>query len=171
MAFTVEDGTGLSDANAYISVAFFKSYHDDRGSSYTVFANDAAIEKGIVKASDFVDRRWRGVFRGIRKNTAQSKEFPRVNASYDDGRLISGIVLELQEATAELALRAGSADLAPDPTIDASGRVIVEEAVKADVVSSRTKFSDDGHIMDWHRYPAVEGLMRELVQGDELLRA
>jgi hypothetical protein len=65
--FTVQNDAGTAaNANAYITLAFFKQYMDDRGRVYPV---DAAVQLGIVKATDYIDARWRLRFAG-QKNIA-----------------------------------------------------------------------------------------------------
>ncbi len=91
MAFTVETGEGLSTANAYVAVAAFKTYHKYRSNSIGT-AGSGDIQDAIVKATDYIDRRFRNRFIGIRKERdrstnattpAQRLEWPRSGA-YDD---------------------------------------------------------------------------------------
>lgn len=171
MAFVVEDGTGLSNATAYISVAYFKSYHDDRRHDPPIWASDEDIQGAIVKASDFIDRRWRRKFKGQRFSVSQTLEFPRINAYYFDGRTIAGNPAEVQQATAELAMRVleTSSDkskrtLVPDPEYDAKNRDIVEESVSVGPLRQTVRYRDDGVITSWREYPAIEGLLRDIVE-------
>ncbi len=66
MAFIIEDGTGIASANAYISVAEFKSYHADRGTDVTSLAT-ADVQQAVVKATDFIEQRWGDRFLGNRE--------------------------------------------------------------------------------------------------------
>lgn len=61
MTLVVEDGTGVAGANSYESLASFKSYHDDRANSYAG-SDDAAIEAALIRATQYIDRRWRTKF-------------------------------------------------------------------------------------------------------------
>ena len=54
MAFTVEDGTGLSDANSLASVAEFDAYCTERGIDVTGFADTTAKEVALVKGADYL---------------------------------------------------------------------------------------------------------------------
>jgi hypothetical protein len=106
MAFVVEDGSGDADATAYIAVAEFKSHHDDRGRSY-VDHDDADIMTAIVKATDYVDKRFGSRFKGIRRQKDQGLEWPRLSAFDNDGFLMSGVDViprNLKKAIAEYAL-------------------------------------------------------------------
>lgn len=64
MTLKVQNSYGsVASANAYITLAEFKSYHDDRGNDYSGFI-DAKLENAIIKATDFLDTRFN--FLGIK---------------------------------------------------------------------------------------------------------
>lgn len=146
MAFVVEDGSGNADATAYISVAFFESYQDDRGRIHSGFASGLK-EQAIVKATDFVEERFGRRFRGVRQTKGQGLEWPRLDAFDDDGFLLSGedeIPRQLKRAVAEytyIVLKLLDAELLPNParpfaTIDEeTGEVVVTSA--GQVISTR----------------------------------
>lgn len=105
MAFTVEDGTGLENSNAYVSVAYFKGHHDDRGRDYSASTDDQ-IEDAIVKATDYVDARFGKMFKGYRQSKGQALEWPRLDAFDNDGFLLDGVdnvPRKLQMAVSEYA--------------------------------------------------------------------
>lgn len=122
MAITVEDGTLVTDANAYITVAFFRAWHTARGiaaanvdsGSYTT----ALIESAIVKATDYVDKRFGTKFVGSLRDSDQSLMWPRSNAWTNQGDYIqtSTIPKELKRGVVEYALIALKLiDLLPVP--------------------------------------------------------
>ncbi len=121
MSFLVEDGTGLSGATAYIAVATADSHHSDRGNS--VWTDFTTVEKqsAIVRATDYIDKRFGRRFRGSRQTKAQALEWPRLSALDDDDFLLSDVddvPRNLQKACAEYALRSLICNvLAPDPTL------------------------------------------------------
>lgn len=169
MAFVVETGTGLANSNAYTSVSAFKSYHDDRGNSYSGYT-DSQIEKAIVCASDYLDIRF--TFIGYRRNVSQSMEWPRYQAFYRDGRLANGVPVEIAEACAEYALRALAAPLAPDPVADTSGRMVISETNQVGPISTSKQFSRDGSPAMFKPYPTVDSRLREIViTGQHVMRA
>jgi hypothetical protein len=113
MALIVEDGTGLSTANAYIDVAFADAYHSLRcneGWQGVVSTKEAAI----IKATEYIDRHYD--FKGDRvepgdANPApaappQALAWPRTGVCHPDGIVIAdnAVPVEVQRATAELAL-------------------------------------------------------------------
>lgn len=162
MAFVVDGGLGLSNSNAYMSVAEFKSYHDDRGQSYGSFS-DSQIEKAIVKASDYLDIRF--TFVGYRLNQVQSMQWPRLNAYYPDGRIANGIPDEIKESCAEYALRALSSVLAPDPSIDPSGRPVLSDHSIVGPIESDKTFGGGGFSLTFKPYPIADQRLKDLAYG------
>lgn len=106
MAFTVENGSGVTGANAYIAVVFFREYHADRGRVTTPAIDDAAAQVSIVRASDYIDQRFGQRFRGDRQQKSQGLEWPRISAFDNDGYLLDDVPSQIQRACAEYALRA-----------------------------------------------------------------
>jgi len=120
MAFVAEDGSGKSDANAYVAVAFADTYHLDRGNAGWTGA-DAVKETALIRATDYIDKRFGNLFRGYRRAKDQALEWPRLDAYDNDGFAFDGVDIiprKLQQACAEYALRAlANGPLAPDPAI------------------------------------------------------
>lgn len=119
MAFAVQNDQGtVADANAYIDVAFLESYWQDRGEDLSS-SSTAAKEAAIVKATDHLDGRYQYV--GYRLQSFQTTEWPRYDAWDADDRIVNGIPCVIKRACAELAFRALSAPLLPDPATDSTG--------------------------------------------------
>ncbi|MCK9569018.1 hypothetical protein M0R72_08760 [Candidatus Pacearchaeota archaeon] len=156
--FVVQDpDVPTADANAYISVAFFRQYCEDRG--YTLTALDAAIQVAIVKATDFMDTRW--TYAGLKYAEDQSTECPRQGVINSAGYWVSGFPLAFQQACAEYSRAALSADLMPSPTVDDS-RLKVKEISKSvgGAVSKRIVFMGGGGHYQWPTYPLADRMMR-----------
>jgi len=158
MAFTLETGSGVAGANAYITAQQFKDHHDDRGQDYTTpLADDPAIQVAIVLATDYVDKRFGRRFRGCRQSSVQGLEWPRLDAYDDDNFPLQGVPSALVKAVAEYALLAGQLDrnLAPlsppdfgvlDPatgevTNDSSGRITGKQE-KVGPIEDETRYAD-----------------------------
>lgn len=109
MSIVVEDGTGLSNAESYISVAEANTYHTNRGnSSWT--GTDAVKEAALRKATQYLDVTY--VWNGDIKSTTQSLNWPRDNVVDNQGRdLEDSVPQKIKDATAELAVASLSADL------------------------------------------------------------
>lgn len=138
MAFTPEDGTGVVGANAYITVAFADTYHADRNQHTWADLNDDEKEGFLVRASDYIDKRFGRQFRGFRQTKEQGLEWPRLDAFDDDDYVLDLVPSQLEKATAEYALRAIDNDqLAPDNTdtgVDSTftkiGPIEIEDTIK-----------------------------------------
>lgn len=143
MAFTVEDGTQISGANAYIALAAWKIHHDDRGRVYTDAYTDAEIQAAIVKASDYLDKRFAKRYRGTKAGTVQGLQWPRNNAIDIDNRTMTGIPDALLKAAAEYAwvsLTLGT-ELCPVPG-DYAGAITSEK-----IGPITTKYSENNRPM------------------------
>lgn len=79
MALIVEDGTGLANADAYVSAANCQAYAVAHGYAFPL-TNAAAADAAIRRATQFIDS-YRFRFPGYRlKRRLQALEWPRVGA-------------------------------------------------------------------------------------------
>lgn len=119
MSLVVEDGSGLSTAEAYISVANVTTYLTSVGkdAAWTALTT-AAQEVAIRKATQYLDARYSGRWIGQRRTQGQALAWPRVYAYDPDGYMYASNALPapLTKCTAELALIASSTDLTPTLT-------------------------------------------------------
>lgn len=110
----VEDGTGLPNANSYASIAtanVFASLSSaglDAALAWTAL-DDAAKEQHLIIATDYINRQFKGGWRGNElKEGVQSLAFPRLISSgwWDDfdNKVIAGLPAGLVRATVCLAL-------------------------------------------------------------------
>lgn len=143
MAFTVEDGTGQSTANAYITVQDFKDHHTDRGveAASDGTYSDVEIAAHIVKATDYIDKRFGRRFKGRRYTSNQALEWPRSDAWDEDDNLLPLMPLQLTKACAEYALLALTlgTDLAPQP--DGTAGTVEEKSEKVGPIEESTKYA------------------------------
>lgn len=154
MAFTLEDGTGLEDSNALISVAFADDYHTLRGNAAWTGVQ-AVKEAAIVRATDYLCNRFN--FLGDKYNEDQALEFPRV---YDSDE--AEMPVKMQQAVAEYALRALTARLAPDPEVDTGGKVTYVRE-KLGPLEEETHYSESGSVSVLLPYPEADMLLKNLV--------
>ena len=143
MAFSVQDDNGsVVDANAYIDVAFFNTYHSDRNVTDVVDGNFELldVQGAIVLASDYLDSRYSYV--GERRSSLQTTEWPRFDAVDRDDYVVFGVPTIIKEACADLALaelkQAGS--LFPDITFDSTGQGIKRIKNKLDVLENEIEY-------------------------------
>lgn len=173
MALNVQDNSGtVAGANAYVTVAYFKAYHDARGNDYSAASSDQLIEKAIIKATDYLDQRFR--FRGQRANSqnTQATAWPRLDAVDDDDNWINGVPEAVKKACCEYALRAIAATLNPDPTSDDYGRSVRRVSKTVGPISKEVEY-DNSSILSLPKYPAADRLLVAaglLVNGTTLAR-
>jgi len=130
MAITVEDGTGLSDANSYLSVSDADAYWADRANATSpggiAWSSASEKEGALIEASQYLDSTYSWVWNnpphyiselsGVYyspyptvyvplKETTQGLLWPRVNA-YDAQTKVwqDGVPQKVKDATVELAL-------------------------------------------------------------------
>ncbi len=118
MAFTIETGSGIPGANAYVTVAYVSTHHSDRNNTAWTDFTSPEQQAAIIRASEYIDKRFGRQFRGVRKLKEQGLEWPRTNAYDNDGFSLSGVddlPRQIEKATAEYAIRAAiCGTLAPD---------------------------------------------------------
>ena len=145
MTLTVEDGSGLTNADSYVSVADCDTYHANHSGSTTWSgATTANKEKALRLATQYLDAKYERRFVGVRFSLEQSLHWPRSYVQQYDIYSVSKteVPSELKDACCELALKQLSdTDLAPDITNPGN---IAEEEVSAGSVSSRTKYVGGG---------------------------
>lgn len=103
MAIIVEDGTGRADAEAYLSVATWRTYAEARGiaaSDYT----DLQVEQRLREATQFLDTHRR--YKAVRATATQALEFPRSGLVDWSGYEVTGVPKRVRDACAELVTRA-----------------------------------------------------------------
>lgn len=151
MAFVVEDGTGKADATSYCTVVFADDYHTDRGNS-DWSGSDAEKQEALIKATDFLEARFPWAT-GYKNTQDQALGWPRSYASDREGYSFNSdeVPVVVQQATAELAVKALSAILLPDET---------RSTKKEQVGPLSVEYFD--RAMET-RYKMVEGMLRGLI--------
>lgn len=172
MALVTEDGTGLADAESYISVADATAYHAARGNAaWTALASDTVREQALRKATDYMGQTYRDRWAGNRVSTTQALDWPRYDVprrdlpgdSYYAYYASDAVPAEIVRACAELALRAAAGDLVEDEDQRISAVSAGSVSVTFQQGSSPRK-----------QYPAIDGLLRPLLKsggGIALVRA
>lgn len=168
MALTVEDGTGLTTADSYVSVADADAYWSAYGDpSAWTSATTAAKETALRKATAYLDE-WYGLrWRGIRAEEYQRLDWPRIHGYDPDQRLIpwAEVPPAVKDATSYLALEALSTDLLPD--LSTPGRVALER-VKVGTLETETEYQ--GGSAPLTRRPKVEGMLRRYLRSHGAMR-
>jgi hypothetical protein len=117
----VEDGTGLPNAESYISVADADARHTSLGNtawtdaSVTTAQKEAALRKATIYMLQAYRQRWTGYRAKV--VPLQALDWPRYGVEVDHFPVHYDIVpADVANACADLALKALSSDLAPDLT-------------------------------------------------------
>lgn len=93
----VENGTGLENANSYVSVEYLDDYFTSRG--YSCDKTEEEKEMLLVQGSDYIDN----VFdwNGKKATQEQSMNFPRVNLYDRNGYEVAGVPKAIKDAVCE----------------------------------------------------------------------
>jgi len=133
MTLIVEDGTGKSDAESYVSVAEADTYHSNRGNTDWAALSSTKKEQLLRGATDYMVAVYRLRWDGYRYVNTQALDWPRiyvpvrdicsVNAypEYVDFDIVPTLV---KNACSELALKANTETL-----LDDQGQVTIREKV------------------------------------------
>ena len=151
MALIVEDGTGLSTAESYISVADATTYFSNRGNTtWAAIATDALREAYLRLATEYMTQMYRSRWEGARYTEDQSLDWPRTGVVRDSWSVDTDEVpVEVQRACAELALKQSAGDLAPDLT-----QGVIRE--KVDVI----EVEYDKASPQYTRYRAIDAMLK-----------
>lgn len=157
----VQDDEGTeTDANTYIDLTYFKSYHRKRGNDYHNY-DDFQIKTALVRAIDYLDSRFE--FVSQEKNTTQNTKWPRIGFDI--------IPRVIKEAQAEYAFRALSANLNPDPQNISNGRLIKSKTEQLTPISETVTYEDSSGVYMMPDYPAADEKIKKagLVQSGNVL--
>ena len=98
----VENGTGLPNADSYVSVEFADSYFSARGVSAWVALTQTQKEQALIKGTDFIDSIYQ--WYGKKATTEQSLRFPRVNLRDYEGQEVTGVPNCLKQAVCDASM-------------------------------------------------------------------
>lgn len=184
MALIIEDGSGVENADSYVSAADARTYASARG--VTLPADDTALEALILKGMDYLEAQ-RANYQGGRTYTgfagqyaddscfpiappadidthaAQSLQWPRYGVYLDDVP-ISGntIPRELVSALCQCAIEIGAGG---DLQANSSGQVVKSE--KVDVLQTTYMTADEmGSVGVSNTFPKVDALLAPLFGGN-----
>jgi hypothetical protein len=118
MSLIVEDGTGLSTADSYISAAAATARHLALGNTDWAILTDAEKEQALRRATVYMEQAYRTRWVGCRAHQTQALSWPRYISELVDDIYIAGDVLpaDIANACADLALKAAAGELNADLT-------------------------------------------------------
>lgn len=144
MALIVEDGTGMPNAESYVSVATADAYHAAMGNTEWAEAETTAKEVALRRGTQYIDTRY--AFVSEPRNATQALAWPRVGYPWP--------VKAITSATCELALRGLSSAL----YVDAGDAPVTRETVGPITVEYGASINDGQT-----RYSVVDDLLRSLL--------
>ena len=169
MAFVVEDGTGLSTANSFVSVEEADAYFEDRDPDHEIYADwwdltteakQAALVRGTQGLCTYLLGRWRGK----KKSSTQALPWPRTDVEDEEGLEVSDEVVPVpvRQATCEVGF------------IEITQRYVQREVTRDDMIQTETT----GPITTTYFkgapsttvYPHIDAMLRGLAStgGDQL---
>lgn len=157
LTLTIEDGSGVANANAYCSVAFVTDYADTIESK--VWSNNKSRQiVAIINATRYVDMKYRGKLPGTINQSTQSLLWPR--ASYVDGAgntIPAGTIpTALKNAVAQAAIHYLEAGLDLNAEV---GNKVKSSSVTVGPVSESISYWEP---KSEKAYPLVDGFMATL---------
>jgi hypothetical protein len=169
MALTVEDGTGLTNAESYLSVADTDTYLANHGNP-TVWssASTAQKEESLRLATQYLDAQYGARWKGRRSNEDQRLNWPREGVVDADAYVIDTDEMPqaLKDACAEMAYRHRNGEpMLAD--LESSDRSIKRERVKAGPVEEEKEYF--GAKPTQKRYPLVDLLLRPLLRSTQMV--
>ena len=98
----VENGTGLPNANSYVTVEFADDYFSARGVSGWVALTTEKKEQALICATDFIDSIYQ--WYGKKATNEQALRFPRINLRDYEGQEVTGIPTCLKQAVCDASI-------------------------------------------------------------------
>lgn len=149
MALVVEDGTLVSGADSYVTLAEFKAWADKRGVTY---GTDEAVTQQIYRAMDYIESL---NFIGEKSDENQALQWPR------DQVVIDGYYIDSDEMPNELKVavyESIKAELDGDSRMTASDRRTISEKVG----ELQVTYANNADVK--RSIPAVTKALRKLIR-------
>ena len=180
MALTPEDGSGLTDADSYDTLAnvdaYLALYGAGAGATWSALA-DAVKENHIRTATRYLDAQFGPAspgrrFKGVRTYQVQALAWPRARVKDADGYVVDSsgsdsIPQALKNTMAVLAEKSASEDLMPDQANPGS---LSSKRVKVGSLEVEKGFVGGSRLAKFYRL--AEGMLAPLLEpAGELRRA
>lgn len=156
MAIIVEDGTGKTDSNSYVTTVEMDAFFTDRG--FTIPATEAEKEALLIKAKDYLETY---SYRGTRNTREQALSWPRTGVTIDGFAIGSDeIPTELKNAQMQAAY-----DLQSNDPLAVTGKGVKRE--KVDVIEVEY---ENGGSNQSVRFPMVESYLAKITLDGGFIR-
>ena len=180
MALSVEDGTGLSAAESFISVADIQTYFTAYGIEPDGWCllSDADQEAAARRATQYIESQYRTFWKGVKKTSTQALGWPRSSVYDEDGYLVnsSSVPTRVANATAEVVRRLvelgfSTTELIPDKASGSEGSILKEKKKAGPVEKEITYASPKSESLTTttggtaYRFPAVDKMLAPLLSS------
>lgn len=143
----------LTTDESYCTVSYADNYHANLGNAAWALLTTAQKEQSLRKATNYLEQVY--TWKGYRVSSTQVLSWPRHDV-YVDGYSVSSsfVPLQVQSATADLALKASNGDLSPDLT----------QEVKREKVGEIEVEYKDGSVQ-YIRYRSIDNMLKWFISG------
>lgn len=117
MALIVENGSMVTGAESYASVAYSNSYHSLIGNESWSDLDNSTKEQCLRKATQYMQSKYFSKWQGIKRDDDQALDWPRENVIiFGTSSLVANSIIpnEIKNACCLLALRASTSELVSD---------------------------------------------------------
>lgn len=150
----VEDGTGLINAQSYISATELQTYASLRGSDLSEYS-ETQLEAAIyIAANDFIDIFYS--FKGDLVNPEQGLSLPTNEVDFSDTQTWRNI----KEANANGAILSLMGSLLVDTTEESTSGKIKSESSKLDVLEDSVEYFEGTSLSSKYPTPIIDRLLR-----------
>lgn len=154
ITITVEDGTGVADANSYVSIADARTYAANRG--VTLPADNDAVAAMLIKATDYLEAQ-ACKYQGQKTNCDYALQWPRSGVVICCVEIANNVIpKQLKDAQSALVV-AQNEGLVLQPNVTA-GDYVTEETVGP----ITTKYADPIKAGITARFTGVDSLLEPL---------
>jgi hypothetical protein len=157
----VEDGTGLEDAQSYLSVEDADAYHAARGTDAWTDEDEVVKEQALVRATFALDAWLRGRWLGVKKTATQALAWPRLSAKGATTGVTDEEGFELSPDAVPGAVIAACAEIA---LIELSQRFLQQTVNASNAIAAESvgpisvSYRDSAPSITY--YPHIEALLR-----------
>ena len=174
MAFTVATEEGSADANAYVAVAEADTYLTDRGYDDAWSAlEEAAKQRFIIQATDYMDRRWGRLLTSSCLTDEQRLEWPRTDLGIPDDIKEACIEYANYAAAGHLFIEYADAGSVRSGQSAGIGQRVTQTREKVGPIETEVMYESGGGVSQSERtdlaavagrYPRADTLMERYVR-------
>ena len=155
MSLITETGIASADSESLCDVSTADTYFSRMGNTTWNALFTSQKEAALRKATNYMEQVYKARWQGLRVNSVQALDWPRMGVTANGYSVLSTIVpVPIQRACAELALRSLSLELLPDIGQQKISAKVGDIEVTYDKASPQQK-----------QYPAIDALLAPFFQN------